>query len=634
MAANSNRAPKNYTKKSGRYKGNNTIVKEKTNQKDDNTILQSESVSKWNRLFLIPIIFLLTIYPLIMHLYEYDTHLSQYPWFSYNDNYIDFFLYYKQGFFISMSLIMAIIVIVRAYINKSFLKFTPIFVPLATYAFLALLSSIVSKYRSYSFSGIFEHFESIFAILGYCLVVYYVYLFIQTEQDVKFIINSLLIGVLVLGLIGLLQYIGHDLFATEFGLKLITPSVYWNEPLEFTFGKNRVYLTLYNPNYVGVYVSLVLPVLIILTIFNKSLKLLPIYLIAIAGMILCLIGSKSTTGLFAIVVSSILALILLRKYLIKHFYISIPAILLVIAALLLFNKSNNYLSVQLNKLLNINKTQSELTDIQTMDDEVRVTYNGNTLRTKLFLDDMGNCFFEVSDDTGNVVPVTFDKVNGPLTVQDERFPGFIITPVLYDNIYSFTIKIDGHDWYFTNQSEDGTYYFINNFGKLDKIKTAPSALFTGYEKYGSGRGYLWSRSIPLLKKHIFLGSGADTFVLEFPQQDYVNLYNYGYEDQLITKPHSLYLQIGVQTGVLSLLALIVFYFMYFISSFKLYIKGQFMTYYSKVGLSIFIGTFSYLICEIANDSSITVAPVFWVLIGLGIAINHKVNLSLKDEAAE
>jgi O-antigen ligase len=131
-----------------------------------------------------------------------------------------------------------------------------------------------------------------------------------------------------------------------------------------------------------------------------------------------------------------------------------------------------------------------------------------------------------------------------------------------------------------------------------------------------------------------LGSGADTFIFEFPQQDYVNLYNYGYVDQLVTKPHSLYLQIGVQTGVLSLLALIVFYFMYFISSFKLYIKGQFMTYYSKVGLSIFIGTFSYLICEIANDSSITVAPVFWVLIGLGIAINHKVNLSLKDEAAE
>ena len=631
MAANSNKTPKNYTKKNERYKGNNATANEKMKHTNDNTIFQSKSVSKWNRLFLIPVIFLVTIYPLIMRLYEYDTHLSQYPWFSYNDRYVDFFLYYKQGFFISMSLIMAVIIIVRAYINKSFLKFTPIFVPLATYAFLALLSSIVSKYRSYSFSGIFEHFESIFAILGYCLVVYYVYLFIQTEQDVKFIINSLLIGVLLLGLIGLLQYIGHDLFATEFGLKLITPSVYWNEPLEFTFGKNRVYLTLYNPNYVGVYVSLVLPVLIILTIFNKSLKLLPIYLIAIAGMILCLIGSQSTTGLFAIVASSLLALILLRKYLIKHFYISIPVILLAIAALFLFNKSNNYLTVQLNKLLNINKTQSKLTDIQTMDDEVRVTYNENTLRTKFFLDDMGNCFFEVSDDADNSIPVIFDESNGSFTVQDERFPSFIITPVLYDNIYSFTIKIDGHDWYFTNQTEDGTYYFINNCGKLDKIKTAPSSLFTGYEQYGSGRGYLWSRTIPLLKKHLFLGSGADTFVFEFPQQDYVNLYNYGYETQLVTKPHSLYLQIGVQTGVLSLLSFIAFYLMYFISSFKLYIKGQFKTYYSKVGLSIFIGTFSYLICGIANDSSITVAPVFWVLIGLGIAINHKVSLSLKEE---
>ena len=50
----------------------------------------------------------------------------------------------------------------------------------------------------------FDQFESVWALLGYCLVVYYVFLFVQTEQDVKFVIKYLLIGVLILGLLGLI----------------------------------------------------------------------------------------------------------------------------------------------------------------------------------------------------------------------------------------------------------------------------------------------------------------------------------------------------------------------------------------------------------------------------------------------
>src|SRR5690606_8579420 len=116
----------------------------------------------------------------------------------------------------------------------------------------------------------------------------------------------------------------------------------------------------------------------------------------------------------------------------------------------------------------------------------------------------------------------------------------------------FYVTIDNHNWFFTNQTGDGSYYYMNNYGRPDKIITAPHALFSGYEGYASGRGYIWSRTLPLLKKHIILGSGADTYMIAFPQQDYVGLSNYGYGDQLVTKPHNLYLQVGVQTGLLSL----------------------------------------------------------------------------------
>jgi len=156
-------------------------------------------------------------------------------------------------------------------------------------------------------------------------------------------------------------------------------------------------------------------------------------------------------------------------------------------------------------------------------------------------------------------------------------------------------------------------------------------LFSGYERYASGRGYIWSRTIPLLKKYIVFGSGADTFVMAFPQQDYVNLYNYGFKGELLTKPHNLYLQIGVQTGVLSLIAFIVFYAMYFISSLRLYIKGRFKSYYAQVGAAILAASVSYIVLGLANDSSLTVAPVFWALIGLGITVNRLAKPYIEQE---
>jgi len=134
----------------------------------------------------------------------------------------------------------------------------------------------------------------------------------------------------------------------------------------------------------------------------------------------------------------------------------------------------------------------------------------------------------------------------------------------------------------------------------------------------------------LLKKNFFLGSGADTFIIEFPQHDYVDAYNSGYYDQLISKPHCWYLQAGVQTGVISLLAIIVFYIMYFGQSVILYSKKVYDSYMAKVGVAIFLGTIGYMIAGLTNDSSITVAPVFWTVIGMGVAINIMVSKEVKN----
>ena len=131
----------------------------------------------------------------------------------------------------------------------------------------------------------------------------------------------------------------------------------------------------------------------------------------------------------------------------------------------------------------------------------------------------------------------------------------------------------------------------------------------------------------ILKDYIFVGSGADTFALVYPNGDFVDKYNNGYDNMIITRPHCMYLQIAVQSGVLSLICFLVFYIWYFISSLRLYYKQRLNNPLVAAGFGILLGTMGYMISALANDSTITVAPVYWGLLGIGIGINHRIRSS-------
>lgn len=585
-----------------------------------------------NKIYLLPFIFITAILPFIIRLHEYDTGLSVFNWFSADAIKRDVFLYFKQVYFIIACSIMLLLIIYKFYKDKSNIKIKPILIPISLYGLLALFSTLISKYSSFGFTGIYEQFESVFVVLGYCLVIYYAFLFIQSEEDIKCIFDYLLISILVMGLLGLSQAIGHDFIATDFAEKLIIPGKLLGKiGLNFNFGPKRVYLTLYNPNYVGVYVSLIAPLLAGLLLTEKNIKKIIAYVTALAGMLISMVASQSKTSLISLFIAAIFFIVLFRKYIFRKSKVMITVLCVAGAAIILFTALNfNTITNTLNSIFHITKSDPALTNIKT-EENLTITYKGNDLIIAMTAETDGIGIF-MSDSNFNIINYTTDQASGYFVIDDERFTGIQVTPVMYNDLICIDVKIDGKDWYFTNQTGDNTYYYINNNGKPDKIVNADSALFTGYDNLATGRGYIWSRTIPLLKNYLLLGSGADTFSMAFPQQDYVGMYNAGFDGQLITRPHNMYLQLGVQSGVLSLIALLVFYGMYFISSLRLYIKGTFDNYFSRAGVSIFIGTIAYMIAGITNDSTITVAPVFWVLIGIGIAVNYKIGKSAKTDS--
>nr|WP_308742780.1 O-antigen ligase family protein [uncultured Anaerocolumna sp.] len=606
------------------------------NKKSKHSTSYSYQPSKgYNKLYMLPLVAVMSILPLIMYLYEFDSGLSGFSWHSSNGEELDIFLFYKQVFFIVICLIMLFFLIWKGYIEKKKTRFLPIFIPLSLYGLLALLSTVFSDYPSLGFKGISGHFESIFVILGYCLLVYYAYLFIETEDDIKFILKYFLMGILIMIFLGILQATGNDFFATTIGKKLYTPERYWDQldSFKLTFGPKRVYITLFNPNYVGVYVSLILPLIAGLLLTEKKLKTSLLYLGIILGLIVCLLGAESKAGFISLFIALIITIIFYRKYIFRNIKITLLIIGIFITLIIgfrsaissTFNKVVSNINIILNK-----KAEFSLTDIKT-EEVLTITYKGNNLVVDLNKFDE-NIDITMKDTNGKDIETTIDTNTLTSTITDERFSGITVTPVVYDSLLCVQINIEGRDWVFSNQFEDGTFYYLNYFGRFDKINKAESSLFSGYENFASGRGYIWSRTIPLLKDNIILGSGADTFTIQFPHQDYVYRTNMGYDTQIITKPHSLYLQISVQSGVLSLIAFLVFFIAYFISCIKIYINGKFDTYFKRVGVAIFIGVVAYMVSGISNDSTITVAPIAWALIGIGIACNYKVKEQISNKA--
>jgi hypothetical protein len=208
------------------------IIKPDTDNKTINSSDNNSSSTNKSNYHLIPIIIVLCIIPLIMRVKAYNTNLSQFQWFSSSNQQVDFFLFYKQWAFISVAAVMALVVVVNIILKKKKIKFTPIFIPLAVFGLLALLSAVFSKYSSFSFSGSFELFESVFVLIGYCFAAYYAFLLLNSEKDFKTVYYYLIAIVFIMTILGLTQFLGHDFFTTQLGHDLITPEQFRKSQFE------------------------------------------------------------------------------------------------------------------------------------------------------------------------------------------------------------------------------------------------------------------------------------------------------------------------------------------------------------------------------------------------------------------
>jgi len=144
------------------------------------------------------------------------------------------------------------------YIDLNGIKKTSYYLPIVLYSISAIISTFMAEYKEIVIKGFPDRYENIFVLLGYLLLVVVVINIIDDQKSFKLILKALFISAFILSIHGILQFYNYDLFATEFGRRLITPDglEFFVDRLSF-IGKRVIYSTMYNPNYVGSYASMV-----------------------------------------------------------------------------------------------------------------------------------------------------------------------------------------------------------------------------------------------------------------------------------------------------------------------------------------------------------------------------------------
>ncbi len=528
---------------------------------------------------------------------------------TYNDYQVDFMSYYK-----GMVILAGVVILILAVAGKIDLKKewsgskSKYYIIGNTLLFLIVVSFMFSKDRDISLLGISGRFEGVLAEISY-MGIFLIGLSFFKERDSRERILKIIMGFSgVMFLIGIFQFFGFNIFETEFMSNVITGfDAEKFGGLKYSFGKYASYGTLSNPNYMGGY-SVMLFFLGVGFYLGSKEKMRSMFFMGYSALTFAnLIGCHSRAGFLGFQTGIILFIVFMGKEIVnnwKKILVLISMCTLIWSGMDLF--SQRALGKKLGSISGGAKT--EVYGIES--EENRIEIDG-VRKLKITGRPDGLEFY---DDINERIPVK--EMERKITLEK---PG-------YENYYVKKHK-SIKDLYLLGYGDSFNYqlYFIDNkfytIDHMDKITEIPAVkrieFFDGYEKKGSSRIYIWSRTIPKIFERPFIGYGQDSFPLVFPQYDFFGKkLAFGTKGILVDKPHNYFIQVALNNGIPAFILVLSLFLSYFYDSLKSFVVKK-----DVFNVSIFLSIFSYFITCLFNDSVVSVAPLFWTLLAVGICLN-------------
>jgi O-antigen ligase len=598
----------------------------------------------------LPIMFLVGIIPLIVRLVRLERDEASASVMG-PEIIDDFFSQYKAIFILIIAAVMLFVFFL--IVDKKFLKIDRQIklYGLATSVYLGMtfMSAIFSEYRHLSFWGIGNRAEGAMVLGAYVVAMGYTLYVYQKKEHYKYIVWPLAFATVIATGVGFSQYIGKDvLLSTTWGRNLIISDAYATIRHMYVplYESQRAYATMFHYNYVGSFTAMTFPIFAVLTLGIKNNKKRMLYGVLALCSLGLLLMSTSRAGIMGVAASILVLLIIFFRIILRRRKVAVALIAVSIVGIvganiatngILFERVPSLVRDAFGLFMPVDNTVDlkdtlPLQNISQDEGEVAIHVGTDILKVGYKRDAW------LSFENGQEQEVVFiEKEAGVYTSQDTAFNNFIFRQLEQkDESEKWVLEIRGQRlFYFTATEAEGLHLIDPLTNELIDLEEVATLGFKGKERLGSARGYIWSRSIPLLKETMLLGYGPDTYAIKFPQRDYFGKWiAYNTPHMIVDKPHNLYLQIGIGQGVVALIGFLSLVGVYIVESLKLYAFKNFYREEEVYGVASFLAVLGYLVAGIFNDSVVSVAPIFWVMLGVGIAINYLVKKQRRQEEKE
>ena len=623
-----------------------------------------------DRVFGICLLLVLAIMPLVVRLAIVRVPPELTALFGMQIN-ADFFAYYK-GWVLGLAATAIFLyclfdMLVGGYEKfdfKALIKSPPV-VAAGVFLFMALVSAIFSRYRFTAWRGTADRGEGMFILLAYFIVFFAAMAHVRESKHAKLLMYGLAFSSIIMGAIGLGQFIGNDFFATSFAARLVIPTrlaerlAEQNGEIVLSPRFRIANGTLYNPNTFGKYTVMIAPILLACAVAYDGMKWVKLVFLAGGGLMLVgILGSRSLGGFIGFGASmTVLVVTLISRFVYQMLQrrkleepepitgrkiaawvagIAVTA-MLVLGAYHFVPQISDRVAIIRARFETAMRAEAAPVQRFVADGNRLTSYLDDDIRFSLVLtelhspdDELTRRFSQqIYDGTGQPVPYrsreegTGEAAPWPI-VYTYSVPGY--RRITIQQI-PMGIMFEGIGLTYHN----GGIYALQPNDDITDINV-PSIGFAGRERWGSSRGYIWSRTLPLMPSRTIIGPGPDTYSHVFPRDVFGKRLAFRNPYQHVDKAHNIYLQTWVTTGGITALALIFLFGHYLLTTFVSLIRTgkKEGTFLHGLRFGLLAGISAYCVAAMATDSTIGSTGVFFVLLGLG----YGVNIIVKRAAAQ
>lgn len=576
-------------------------------------------------LYMAMIIFVIAALPLILYLKIEPINNDFVKYFFHAGVALDFFSYYKMICLVAAAVMGLVFFLAYTFQSKQKILKTYVYIPMCAYCILAILSTLFSNYNDISLVGFLGRHEGLPVLLSYMAVCFLAINMAGGEQQIKTVFYALIISSALIGTIGLLQLCNVDILQSVFLENSAAAALY---KIKNIYPPGTLYATLGHGNYVGSYMAMLFPISLVLLIGLHNNYARPGALALSCLLFVTLLGCRSRAGITGSIVGLAVISVTYRHAIIRKWKSVLAGALLMLVIFFILNSALpgkitaqlKYLVKEIQSAASTKALNTDLKDVQIHGATAVVSFSTQ----KLLISCADNQLFFKDTEGAYLVLVNEGAAK---TFIDTRYKDFTVGFEQLNNTRLIKLVKKEHGWQkplkFYLAITDSGFKLLNHREAVVDVKTPAKWGFGGMEALGSSRGYIWSRALPLVKNALLLGYGPDTFAMIFPQDDYIGkLISYSTLNMFVDKPHNMFVQVALNSGVLSLLCILLIFSMYILSSMGIYFRYTGSTSCFSFGLAIFAAVTGYLVTGFFNDSVVSVAPVFWILLGIGIRINH------------